>query len=435
MVNAIIPFTVFRLNSLGIFLSINIFERLLWFPVTMQNDLMIKKITAYTILLLILFSCKDEIVPVTYIPTNGHEAYLHSLEQANLLKTALGRDWKLAAGQSLNEPVNIALPFEEMFIWDADSAEAAGYRFFVRRGLRVETEVSVNAIDSLLLFIDLFRESGDSIKDWSHVATADSTHRLEFEPRRDAWYVLRIQPELLRGGRYQVVIREVPSIGFPVAGKNSSAIQSFFGAPRDGGSREHHGVDIFASRHTPVVAPSNAVVRNIGTGEIGGNYVWLYDSERSITLYFAHLQTQEVTANTRVEAGQIIGTVGNTGNARTTPPHLHFGIYSRGPIDPLYYIKETDTIPDKISGDTVFLNELAQLNTKSSIRSSPNISGEPVVNLEKNSIVKVKGLTGNLYRVLLPDHTTGYISERQVALIRDSEMKEIIPEDLALSER
>ncbi len=434
MVNAIIPFTVFRLNSLGIFLSINIFERLLWFPVTMQNDLMIKKITAYTILLLILFSCKDEIVPVTYIPTNGHEAYLHSLEQANLLKTALGRDWKLAAGQSLNEPVNIALPFEEMFIWDADSAEAAGYRFFVRRGLRVETEVSVNAIDSLLLFIDLFRESGDSIKDWSHVATADSTHRLEFEPRRDAWYVLRIQPELLRGGRYQVVIREVPSIGFPVAGKNSSAIQSFFGAPRDGGSREHHGVDIFASRHTPVVAPSNAVVRRIGTGEIGGNYVWLYDSKRSISLYFAHLETQEVTANMQVEAGQIIGTVGNSGNARTTAPHLHFGIYSRGPIDPLYFIKETDVEPVKISGDTIFLNELVQLNTTSSVRSSPNISSEPVVNLEKNSMVKVKGLAGNLYRVLLPDNTTGYIPEHQVVLIRDSEMKEIIPEDLALSD-
>lgn len=398
------------------------------------KDLMIKKVIAYTVLLLLLFSCKDEIVPVTYIPSNAHEAYLHSLEQANLLKTALGRDWKLAAGQSLNEPVNIALPFREMFIWDADSAEAAGYRFFVRRGLRIETEVSVNATDSLLLFIDLFRESGDSIKAWSHVATADSTHRLEFEPRRDAWYVLRIQPELLRSGRYQVVIREVPSIGFPVSGKNSSAILSFFGAPRDGGSREHHGVDIFASRHTPVVAPTNAVVRNTGTGEIGGNYVWLYDSERSIILYFAHLQTQEVTANTRVEAGQIIGTVGNTGNARTTAPHLHFGIYSRGPIDPLYYIKETDTVPDRISGDTVFLNELVQLNTKSSIRSSPNISSGPVVNLEKNSIVKVKGLTANLYRVLLPDHTTGYIPERQVALIRDSEMKEIIAEGLALSQ-
>ncbi len=168
-------------------------------------------------------------------------------------------------------------------------------------------------------------------------------------------------------------------------------------------------------------------------GEIGGKYVWLNDSERSISLYFAHLETQEVTSNTRVEAGQIIGTVGNSGNARTTPPHLHFGIYSRGPIDPLYFIKETDAEPDKISGDTIFLNELVQLNTTSSIRSSTNISSEPVVNLEKNSMVKVKGLAGNFYRVLLPDNTTGYIPEHQVELIRDSEMNEIIPEDLALS--
>lgn len=395
---------------------------------------MIKKISVYTILLLILYSCKDEIVPETFMPSNKHEAYLYSLEQANLLQTALGRDWKLAAGRSLTEPINISLPFEEVFVWDPNSAEATGYRFFVRRGLRIEVEVSVNSTDSLLLFTDLFRERGDSVKDWSHVATADSTHRLEFEPRRDAYYVLRLQPELLRGGRFKVLIREVPSIGFPVSGKNSRAIKSFFGALRDGGSREHHGVDIFASRHTPVVAPSNSFVRRVGIGEIGGKYVWLYDSRRSISLYFAHLETQEVAPNTWVEAGQIIGTVGNSGNARTTAPHLHFGIYSRGPIDPLYFIKETDTEPDKISGDTLFLNELVQLNTTSSIRSSPNISSEPVVNLEKNSRVKVKGLAGNFYRVLLPDNTIGYIPEHQVVLIRDSEIKEIIPEDLALSD-
>ena len=58
-----------------------------------------------------------------------------------------------------------------------------------------------------------------------------------------------------------------------------------------------------------------------------------------------------------MKAGQVIGTVGNTGNARTTPPHLHFGIYRNGPIDPFHFIAETDTVPDRIQGDSLLLGE------------------------------------------------------------------------------
>jgi len=182
------------------------------------------------------------------------------------------------------------------------------------------------------------------------VATADEEkHHLQFEPRRDAYYALRLQPELLRGGQFTVLIRELPSIAFPVEGKDSRAISSFFGDPRDGGSRKHHGVDIFAARHTPVVAPSNSQVTRIGEGEIGGRYIWLYDSKRSMYLYFAHLESLKVSQGARVQAGQLIGTVGNSGNARSTPPHLHFGIYRNGPINPFHFIAETDTIPDKLS--------------------------------------------------------------------------------------
>jgi len=184
--------------------------------------------------------------------------------------------------------------------------------------------------------------------------------RLEFEPRRDSYYALRLQPELLRGGKFKVLIREVPSIGFPVKGKTSRSISSFFGDPRDGGTREHHGVDIFAARHTPVLAPSYASVTRVGEGKIGGRYVWLYDSKRSMYLYFAHLETREVERGEQVKAGQLIGTVGNTGNAKSTPPHLHFGIYSNGPIDPFHFIAETDTLADLIVGDSLLFEERVQ---------------------------------------------------------------------------
>lgn len=306
--------------------------------------------------ILMLPACRKEIVPKAFFPRTAHEAYQHSLEQANLSETALGRDWIKAGEIALEEPLSITLPFEQAFIWDPSSAEANGYRFFVKRGIRVELEISVYTTDSLLLFADLFRETGDSVIHRTHVATADDAmRRLEFEPRRDSYYALRFQPELLRGGKFKVLIKELPSIKFPVKGKNSRAISSFFGDPRDGGSREHHGVDIFAARHTPVLAPSNASVTRVGEGKVGGRYVWLYDSKRSMHLYFAHLETRVVERGDQVSAGQVIGTVGNSGNAGTTPPHLHFGIYRNGPIDPFHFIAETDTVPDITFGDTLRL--------------------------------------------------------------------------------
>ena len=182
------------------------------------------------------------------------------------------------------------------------------------------------------------------------------------------------------------------------------------------------------------MAPSNSTVRRVGVGEVGGRYIYLYDSLRSMSLYFAHLETQDVVPRTRVVKGQIIGTVGNSGNAITTPPHLHFGIYSRGPIDPFHFIAETNIEPDKIAGDTLFLGEMVRLNRTAIIKSSPGFVGKPVDTLERHSIMKVTALAGNDYRVLLPDGSSGYIRETRFELIRDSIQQNIVPEAIALLE-
>ncbi len=285
----------------------------------------------------------------------------------------------------------------------------------------MEVEIGIQAADSLLVFADLFREKGDSLIQRIHVATADDAmHRLEFEPRRDSYYALRLQPELLRGGRFRVSIREVPSIRFPVKGKNSRSIASFFGDPRDGGTRDHHGVDIFAPRHTPVLAPSNASVTRVGEGDIGGRYVWLYDSKRSMNLYFAHLETRKVERGDKVLAGQIIGTVGNTGNARTTAPHLHFGIYSNGPIDPFHFIVETDTIPDRIVGDTLLLGKRVRASRMAEVRNSPAMGSISFDTLMMDSLAKVIALTGKQCRVQFSDGSSGYIAEKQLEQLRDT---------------
>ena len=162
-----------------------------------------------TVIMLIISGCRSEIVPEPFLPNYEYEAYQYSLEQANLAGTALGSGWKKAGENALYNPVDISLPYQEEFYLDPVGADAAGYRFFVLRGLRIEIEITIHSADSMQLFADLFRQSGDSTLEWTHIASADKDSlKLKFEPRLDSYYVLRLQPELLRGGRFKVLIRE-----------------------------------------------------------------------------------------------------------------------------------------------------------------------------------------------------------------------------------
>lgn len=73
----------------------------------------------------------------------------------------------------------------------------------------------------------------------------------------------------------------------------------------------------------------DAFVTRVETTARGGNVVWLEPLFGDLRLYYAHLDTQLVRPGDFVLAGEPVGTVGNTGNAITTPPHLHFGVYLR----------------------------------------------------------------------------------------------------------
>src|SRR5690606_40254314 len=119
-------------------------------------------------------------------------------------------------------------------------------------------------------------------------------------------------------------------LAFPIANKSTQNIASFWGDPRDGDARKHEGGDVFASRGTPVVAASAGRVRRVGDNRLGGKVVWLSSSELGHSQYYAHLDSQLVNVGQSVSAGDTIGLVGNTGNAITTAPHLHFGIYRSG---------------------------------------------------------------------------------------------------------
>lgn len=125
---------------------------------------------------------------------------------------------------------------------------------------------------------------------------------------------------------------------FPVAGANSFV--DTFGAPRMVGTPYYHlheGTDVFATQGTPLVATNRGVIAKKGVGVLGGNKLWLVAADGT-QYYYAHLSAfaDGVDDGTIVEAGQVVGYVGSTGNAVTTPAHVHFEIHPGGgaAIDP-----------------------------------------------------------------------------------------------------
>ena len=229
-----------------------------------------------------LSACKPEKVQEPFRPSDRHEAYIHSLRLAGLGGAALTSDWIKVSTDVLLQPVRIKTPYEEVFYADPKEAFAAAFRFSAKKGQKIVVDITHQGLQQGRLFMDLFRVKEGGFQNWQKVASSPYREmRLEFEPRKDYDYVFRFQPELLRGGSYRIIIQRDASLLFPVPNKDRRAIQSGFGAPRDGGKREHHGVDIFAPRHTPVIAPSRAIVRRVSETDIGGRTIWLYDSKRS----------------------------------------------------------------------------------------------------------------------------------------------------------
>ena len=122
-------------------------------------------------------------------------------------------------------------------------------------------------------------------------------------------------------------------------------IGSGWGASRDGGARRHQGADLFAAFGTPIFAVADGVITAAGGSGRAGNRVWLNTANQGF--FYAHLQNINVKPGQQVQAGQLIGTVGNTGNASGGSPHLHFGIKMGGKwIDPAGFLNSDLGIGD-----------------------------------------------------------------------------------------
>jgi peptidoglycan LD-endopeptidase LytH len=115
----------------------------------------------------------------------------------------------------------------------------------------------------------------------------------------------------------------------PLGARRAPRLVDSWGNARASG-RRHEGIDIFAPKGTPVLSTTRGIVTRVGTNRLGGQVVWILGPglERH---YYAHLNRYATfRAGDRVEAGEIIGYSGDTGNARGGAAHLHYGIYRHG---------------------------------------------------------------------------------------------------------
>ena len=267
-----------------------------------------------------------------------HERYTAALKYRGTAMTVSGRQWLEAAEQSLVSASHVTLPRQATIDFSNDQPGAVGYAVSLRRGQRYVVDAQSEASHAAeSAFLDVFERDGTAFRRVESAPGHSAAIALEIQSDGD--YIVRVQPRLGRAVKLALTLRAEPTLRVPVQPSKPANIQSFFGDKRDGGRRTHDGVDIFARRGTPVVAAAAGIVSSVGTNGLGGNVVWVARPGRRELHYYAHLDRQLVVPGTLVNAGDVIGTVGNTGNARHTPPHLHFGIYSAGgAVDPLPYI-------------------------------------------------------------------------------------------------
>ncbi len=131
---------------------------------------------------------------------------------------------------------------------------------------------------------------------------------------------------------------ERSDLRFPVKGHGPENVISVFGDKR-GKNRTHEGIDIKAPRGTAIVATTDGFIERIKEGGNGGKQVYLRGMKGRL-FYYAHLEDWSVEEFQAVSAGEVLGTVGDSGNAKGTTPHLHFEIMlgkEKKSIDPLKF--------------------------------------------------------------------------------------------------
>jgi peptidoglycan LD-endopeptidase LytH len=360
-----------------------------------------------------------------------HEQYGDKLSGAGLSETALGRAWFEAAERSLSNPLGINIPYREAGYFSADRPQAMGLRFQGKRGEKLTISLTKRPAAGFNIYLELWKAAEAAGQKPRLIAAMDTTGAdIIHEVDDPAVYVIRLQPELLKAGEYTLSISAGPSLAYPIKAPGKNHTQSFWGADRDAGARRHEGIDMFAPRLTPVVAAADGRVTRVNENNLGGKVVWMRPNGRNFTLYYAHLDQQLVSDGQSVKTGDTLGLMGNTGNAKHTAPHLHFGIYtSGGAVDPFPFVNPVIKSPAGITAPVKNLGKVVRTDAKN-VKLFAEQGSEPLATLDQHTLLQVEAATADWYKVSLPNGLHGLVKSTatdEPALIRKQTIKEELP--------
>ncbi|PKD21849.1 peptidase M23 [Salegentibacter salinarum] len=327
--------------------------------------------------------------------------------------------WENSAETAFQDSVEVSLPYAESGKFYPKSFSVYSYEIELQPGEVLNLEVETDSTKQLV-FIELFEKTADSITKFEKVESNDfQKKKLNFEAEKTATYKVVIQPEIEAHTPFKFKMEKNPAYLFPVSAGLNANVQSYWGDNRDGGSRSHEGIDIFDKRGTPVVAATDGSIGYTGEKGLGGKQVWLRDRKRNQSLYYAHLDSiANVSGN--VKRGDTLGFVGNTGNARTTPPHLHFGIYKgyRGAINPLPFVYQINPLQadpeilDSIPKKLIIKSRTANLRNKPTTSNSKILS-----TLKAQDTLQFLGKTNEWFHIRTSANRASFIHQSLVSPI------------------
>lgn len=326
--------------------------------------------------------------------------------------------WEDQLELALGDSIKIETPFLQAGYFRPRSFPVYSFNLELKTGEKLDVVVDLDST-SQLVFMELFQLQNDSLGTFKNISRSEFNRKtLTYEVETSGMYKVIIQPEINASTPFSIKMITRPVYWFPVAGAKNTNIQSYWGANRDGGRRSHEGIDIFASRGTPVIAVTDGYITSAGERGLGGKQVWIRDRKRNQSLYYAHLDSIAVEDRKNVKVGDTIGFVGNTGNARTTPPHLHFGIYKsyREAIDPLHFVFQFDDPNFELPG---IIPETSNFTTTGivNLRELPGTARNSGIigNLNARDTVTVLGKASDWYHIRTKDRQAAFIHESLIA--------------------
>lgn len=346
-------------------------------------------------------------VTETVNPLTPRDKYVKELSEI----PEIAQQWQQSYDSALQDTLQVPLPYAERGHFRPNQSPAYSYEMVMQQGETLELAVVTDSVSDKV-FIDVYIRSDEG---WEHFQSNENAeHALIFPALADGLYKVVIQPELSLNSPFVLRMDKSSLYAFPVAGKGNKDVGSFWGMERDGGKRKHEGIDIFAKRGTPVVAVTDGRITYTGEKGIGGKQVWLLDRNFGAHVYYAHLDGIAATDGANVKVGDTLGFVGNTGNARTTAPHLHFGVYRGAAVNPLPFVYKVNKgavapLPYSFKTEKLLVKSVAKL------RMSPSSKSVVVGSADKDETVTLLGQSNDWLHVLTVSGKRAFINKSLIS--------------------